>query len=417
MKNLFSAFPLLKKKRFSLFLAVLLLLCAVSGFLYTPEETTAVPSFEEEKAAIEATLDITMQSLENCKESDRSRYLQEKAYYESALKFELSPWGSDFAYEGLSLYASLSLQEGTKEALQKLEKILINRDAKGLYEFCKADPNLPDLDLRLLMTENSYASGKRALLNEIARLEESLATGTDHYSWYQLALSPGEKALYRDLIKQKEDLLLNGTCNPVPLNKESLITFEKLTACLLTVLLLAVAGYGEFDGEKKSLLLFLPLLLVTVLLCVAVLFCTTLIFAPGTIQAEPMQWGGALPFFPALFLRFLCRVTGSLPLMLFCTFLRVRKSKARPWRFFLLLPLLRLLFSGEPTLSNRLSLGDLAWSVFPDLSALSMRPFAPWAGVLLWLLALAGSLWLLWTKEQKITDEKQELSLEKQSEL
>lgn len=416
MKALFSAFPLFKKKRFYVFFALILLLCALTGFLYIDEERERPLSFEEEKDAIEAALDIAEQSLAACEEGEKSRFLQEKAYYESALQFELSPWGSDFAYEGLSLYAALSLKEGTEPILEKLAEILRRRDAVGLYELCKEDPDLPDQDLRLLMTENSYSPGNRALLYEIARLEESLETGKDLYFAEETVLKEGEKALFESLLKYKEELLLDGTGNPVPGNKDTLLTSEKIIACLLTVLFLAVAGYGAREAEGKAVFLFPLVLAGAVLLCAVVLWITTLLSAPGTVQREALQWGGTLPFFPALFLRLLCRVLGSLPLMLFCLFLRLEKGKTKAWILLAILRILRLLFSGEPALTYHFSLGDLAWSLFPDLSAVTMRPFAPWAGVLLWLTALSLSAWLLW-KKQKITHKKQEVSLEKKQEL
>lgn len=416
MKALFTAFPLLKKKRFYFVLALILLFCGLTGIFYTREETAPLPSFEEEKGAIEEALDTVNQSLAVCEESEKGRFLQEKAYYESALKFKLSPWGSDFAYEGLSLYASLSVSGEKKDTLKTLEELLSRRDALGLYELCKNDPELPDLDKRLLTAEDSRSPGNRALLYDISLLEQSLETGTDRYSRLQRTLSQREKALYEDLLQQKEELLLSGDCNPVPLNTNTLLTFEKLIALFLTVLFLAVAGFGTVKAQRKAIAFFPLPLMGTVLLCTVILLITTLVFAPGTVQRYPVQWGGSLPFFPGLFLRLSCRVAGSLPLMLLCFYYR-DKGKGKAWKILALLPALRVLFFGERTLVSVFSVGDLAWSLFPDLSAFAMRPLAPWAGVLLWVAALGLTLFLLMKKEQKITAEKQELSLEKQKEL
>ncbi len=416
MKTLFSAFPLFKKKRFYVFLALILIFCALTGFLYTKEETKRPLSFEDEKEAIEAALDAAEQSLATCEEDDKGRFLQEKAYYESALQFELSPWGSDFAYEGLSLYAALSLKEGTGQTLEKLADILRRRDANGLYELCKEDPDLPDPDLRLLSTENASSPGSRALLHEIFLLEESLETGKDLYFAKETVLKEGEKALFERLLKYKEALLLDGSCNPVPLNRLTLLSTERMIACLLTVLFLAAAGYGEREAEGKAVFLFPLVLTGAVLLCAVSLFFTTLLSAPGTVQREALQWGGTLPFFPALFFRLLCRVLGSLPLMLFCLFLRLEKGKTKAWKLLAFLPLFRLILAVPLSTWGPSSVGSLSLCILPNLDANVVKNPFPWLGIVLWLTALVLSAWLLW-KKQKITLKKQEVSLEKKQEL
>ncbi len=417
MKALFSAFPLLKKKRFYAFLVLAVLLCAVTGFLYTPEQEIATLTFEEERSAIEEAVRVAEQQLLTCSEDEKAIFLQQKAYYESALKFRLSPWSTSFAYEGLSLYASLSLRGGEEEKLQKLEKILNDRDAAGLCEFCKSDPSLPDLDPRRLLAEHSDSPGVGSLLYDISLLEDSLATGKDRYFAKERDLTEGDKALFEKLLKHKEKLLPDGKSNPVPLNKQTLLNAEHVVACLLTVLLLALAGIGPHETRQSRFALLLIPLAASVLICAAALFFTTLFSAPGTMEAEFLQWGGTLPFFPALFFRLLSRVLGSLPLMLLCLFLRGKNGQTKWWKILAFLPLIRFIFSVPLSMSGLAAIGNLSLCLFPDLAANTVKNTAPWLGVLLWLLALGASLWLLWKKEQKITDEKQELSLEKQSEL
>lgn len=416
MKQLFSTFPLLKKKRFYLCLALILLFCFLSGFLYIDEERERPLSFEEEKDAIEAALDIAEQNLAACEEDDKSRFLQEKAYYESALKFRLSPWGSEFAYEGLSLYATLSLKSGTEEALAELETILAERDAEGLYKLCKADPDLPQLDLRRLSAEASPSPGKSALLYDIFLLEESLSSGKDLYFAKERALTPGDKALFQNLLKYKENALETDGYDPVPLNSMTLLNTEQFIACLLTVLLLGVIGFRAGQATEERLWLFALPLAGSVFFCAVALFCSVLLFAPETAVAAPMLWGDTLPFFPALFCRLFCRVLGSLPLMLLCRALSRKRVDGTVWKLSSFSPLLRLIFSTPLTLSGIAPWGTLSLCIFPNLTAGAVRNPMPWGGALLWLVALALSVWLL-VKKQKITLENQELSLEKNREL
>ncbi len=422
MKKLFAAFPLLKKKRFYVFLSLILLICVASGFLYLPEHHGKGTSFEEEKAAIEEALSVAEENLLNCKEEDRPRFLQEKAFFESALKFRLSPWSSDFAYEALSLYAALSVGGEDGAPLQKLEAIVKERDKEGFLKLCKEDPRLPDPNERLILAEDSPSSpGKNALLYDISRLEESLASGKDRYFAVERDLTQRDRVFFQSLLRLKEEVLLNGKYNPVPANRETLLFTQRLAACLISILLVAVAGYGE-SAEKKFFYLFAIPLVASVLLCTVTLFVTTHIFAPGTVQPEPLTWGGSLPFFPALVGRFSCRVLGTLPLMLLALQLRGLKWKLRPWKILVCLPVLHLLFHsaarlGKTLFSALFFIGDLAECVFPDSAAHAFLPATPWMGVVSWLLALGFSLFLLLKKEQKITEEKQELSLEMQNEL
>ncbi len=382
MKQLFFSFPLLKTKRFYLFLTLIMLFSALSGLLYTPEKIYNEPSFQEEKNAIEEALTAVEKRLAKCDDDFKPIYLQEKAFYEGALKFRLSPWSSYFAQEALSLRAELAVSGKDEKALQELERILTERDKEGLYEFCKKDPCLPDLDARLLFAENiPESAGRNAILYDIERLEESLSSGKDLFFASEENLSESDKALFQSLLKQKEQKLLHRSFNPVPANKQTLRTIERGVCCFLTILLLAVAGTGE-----KSILLFIVPLMGTVLLCSTVLFLTTLFFAPGTVEPEFLQWGGSLPFFPALFLRSLCRVLGSFPLILFV----FNKSNPKIWKYVSFLPLLRFyLQSGAPYVPKLrffVYLGDLAECIFPDLSAHAIRPFAPWMGICLWAL-------------------------------
>ena len=289
MKQLFSTFPLLKKKRFYLCLALILLFCFLSGFLYTDKETNRTLSFDKEQSAIEEAIGVAENALKTCGEEDRNRLLQEKAYYESALKFRLSPWGSEFAYEGLSLYAALSLKSGTEEALAELERILAERDAEGLYKLCKADPELPDLDLRRLSAEVFDSPGKSALLYDIFLLEESLSSGKDLYFAKERALTPADKALFQNLLKYKENALETDGYDPIPLNSLTLLNTEQFIACLLTVLLLGVIGFRAGQATEERLWLFALPLAGSVFFCAVALFCSVLLFAPETAVAAPMR--------------------------------------------------------------------------------------------------------------------------------
>ena len=416
MKKLFSTFPLLKKKRFYLCLALILLFCFISGFLYTDEETNRPLSFEEEQSAIEEAIGVAENALKTCGEEDRNRLLQEKAYYESALKFRLSPWGSEFAYEGLSLYAALSLKEGNEPILEKLAEILRRRDAEGLYKLCEEEPDLPDLDLRRLSAEAFDSPGKSALLYDIFLLEESLSSGKDLYFAKERTLTSGDKVLFQNLLKYKENALETEAFDPIPLNSMTLLNTEQFIACLLTVLLLAVIGFPAEQATEESLWLFALPLAGSVFFCTTALFFSVLHFAPETAVAAPMLWGGALPFFPALFCRLFCRVLGSLPLMLLCRALSRKRVDGADWKLLSFSPLLRLIFSAPLTLSGIAPWGTLSLCIFPNLTAGAVRNPMPWGGVLLWLTALALSVWLL-VKKQKITLENQELSLEKNREL
>ena len=422
MKRLLTAFPLLKKRSFALLFALLFLVTGLTGFLYLPEPAEKAQGFAEDRPALEEALAASEKRLSSCTEEEKPRVLEEKAFYESALKFKLSPWGSYFASEGLILYARLSTTDENPDALQKLEKILTERDGMGLYEFCKEEA-FPELDLRLLTAEDAPQNpSQNAILYDLALLEDSLASDKDLYFGTEKPLSPSARNLLKSLSEQKEAKLASGNYNPIPANRETLAFSEELSACLLSVLLLVLAGRTATEKRSSDLSLLVGTALAFAGICALVLFAATLIFAPGTAEAEPMQWGGALPFFPALLLRMLCRVSGSLPLIFFTFYLGSRQKAAKGRRLLTALPALRCLVQAASVLFPRpiasvFTLGNLCDCIFPPLSAYSLRPASPAAGIFLWLIALVYTLWLWLRKEQKLTDEKQEISLEKQGEI
>lgn len=423
MKQLFEAFPLLKKKRFYLLLMLLVLCAYLTGLLYLSEPTAQPSSFETDREDVEKALALTEQKLSACTEEERPSLLQEKAFYESALKLRLSPWSSYFASEGLSAYARL-LCEGDGAKAEELEQILLRRDKKGLLAFYEKYPQPFPLDERLLMAEDApQNSGRDALLYDVTLLEDSLETGKDRYFGTDSPLSASDRNLLESLLHHKERLLSAGEENPVPANRETLLLSERFIACLAAVLLTACMGYGKAQSEKGNALLWFSVpLLSCVFLCGTALAVTTLIHAPGTAEPVPLQWGFSLPFYPALLLRLLCRVAGSLPTFYFCFFLRSKKGRDRAWRLLALLPPLRFLLQSVSdmlfrTAAGILTFGDLGACLFPSLSAYSLRPASPWAGVLLWLAALALCLVPFWRKGQKLTAKKQKVSIENHSEL
>lgn len=425
MKSFLSAFPMSLGRRFLLPLALLLLLAGLTGFLYLSEPDRTEQSADGWRVSVEQALATAKEKLPACTdEKARETVLEEIAFYESALKFDLSPWSSYFASEGLTLYAHLLTACGESSDVKELEKILTEQDKTALHEFSKKVPDVAQIELHLLNSEKPPQDPSQdALLYDIALLESSLDGDRDFYFGTEAPLSKGDRALMRSLLKQKENKLASGVYNPVPGNRETLAFSEELIACLLSVLLLTTAIGGQKEEKRPSdLLLLSAFTLLSAALCAVVLFFTTLIFAPGTVEAEPMQWGGTLPFFPALFLRMLCRGLGTLPLILFCFDLGAGLKKKKGIRLLTLLPALRYLMQALAVLLARplasaFTLGNLCDCIFPQLSVYSLRPASPWAGVFLWLIALSFSLWRSLKKEQKITDEKQELSLEKQSEL
>ncbi len=424
MNRFFSAFPFLKKWCFFLLLFLLIFLIGLTGFLYLPETGQTALSFAEERDDLEKALTDAEAKLAFATEETRAALSEEKIFYESALKFELSPWSSYFAAEGLTLYAHLVNAEADEDTVKELEQILRERDKEGLYEFCKNKSPFGEIDLRQLSADDTpQTPGENALLYDVTLLEESLLQNKDLYFGTEKKLSEKDHTLLQNLLDQKEKKIAEKELNPIPANRETLATSEELTACLLTVLLLAVAGRGKKEEKSLSPLLVLSgVAFALTLICCVTLHFTALFFAPGTVEPEPLQWGGTLPFFPALLFRGLCRTMGMLPLILLCFYLRTQKEKETIWKWFSLLPpLLFLLQITSPIfprgVASIFSLGNLSDCLFPPLSAYSLRPAAPWAGVLLWLITLLSSLTLWLKKEQKITDEKQKLSLEKQNEL
>ncbi|MBQ5791953.1 MAG: hypothetical protein IIW19_04520, partial [Clostridia bacterium] len=253
-------------------------------------------------------------------------------------------------------------------------------------------------------------------LYDLFLLEESLSSGKDLYFAKERALTPGDKALFQNLLKYKENTLETDGYDPIPLNSMTLLNTGQFIACLLTVLLLGVIGFRAGQATEERLWLFALPLAGSVFFCTTALFCSVLHFAPETAVAAPMLWGGALPFFPALFCRLFCRVLGSLPLMLLCRALSRKRVDGTVWKLSSFSPLLRLIFSTPLNLSGIAPWGTLSLCIFPNLTAGAVRNPMPWGGALLWLAALALSVWLL-VKKQKITLENQELSLEKNREL
>jgi len=422
MKRILSVFPLLKTPGFYLITALLLLGAGLSGFLYLPEEKNEALPFEKEQDALEDALAAAEEKLLSCTEEERAQILEEKAFFEAALTFRLSPWSSYFAEQALFAYAR-ALTQGDEPACAELEEILRDRDKEELRRFWKKHSVPAELDARLLMAEDTPESpGQNALLYEITLLEESLETGRDRYFGTERALSKADKAMMTRLLGHKEEALSSGNCNPVPANRETLLSAERLFACLLSVLLLATAGYEKKEESRlgDSLLLLVPLF-TTVFLCSLALFCTTLLRAPGTAEPFLLQWGGSLPFFPALFLRLFCRVLLALPLMLLCSAFR-EEQRNNLWKLFALLPVTRFLLGASAPLLPRglarlLSLGELGEALFPSLSPYALRPMAPCICVLLWAAALGAVLCFLWKKEQKLSPAKQKVSLEKSEDL
>lgn len=423
MKSIFTAFPLLKTRLFYGLLALLLVISALTGALYRPARQNEALTFEEEKSAIEEALDLTEEKLLSCSEEETPPLMQEKAFYEGALKFSLSPWSSYFASEGLSLYAYLLTAGGDGETVKTLERILTEGDKEGLFLLCEKDPSLPKLDRRLLLAEDGAQSpGRNALLYDLSLLENSLKTGKDLYFGTEKALTQGDQTLFQSLLAHKEKALLEGNFDPVPANEETLRLSERFTVCWLAVLLLAMAGYGQTEKSKASALLRFPIpMLCSLLLCALALFFSTLLCAPGSAGPVPLARGGTLPFFLALVLRMLCRLLGFAPLAVFCFHL-CRKGKKRAWKLLAFLPPLHFLLQSAVHLVPReiavfFSLGDLCDCIFPPLSAYSLRPALPWAGIALWLVTLISALFFTIKKEQKLSVPKQKLSLEKHSEL
>lgn len=422
MKRFLSAFPLPKKRQFVLLFTLLLLLTGLTGFLYLPESVQKDQNNKDWTVDAEDALATAKKKLPSCTDEEaRETVLEEIAFYESALKFDLSPWSSYFASEGLTMYAHLLTAYGENDSVKELERILTERDKTGLYEFSKKEPSVAEIDLHLLTSEKPPQDpAQDALLYDIALLESSLGADKDFYFGTEAALSSGERTLIQSLLKQKEEKLATGVYNPIPANRETLTFSEELAACLLSVLLLTLAGCGQKETKSSA---DLPLLtaftLLSSVLVALVLGLTTLLFAPGTVEAEPLQWGGTLPFFPALLLRMLCRTLGTLPLILFCFDRGTVHGKKKAMKAIALLPALRYLLQTVASLflrplASAFTLGNLCDCIFPPLSVYSLRPASPAAGIFLWLMALLFSFWLWMKKEQKITDEKQEVSLEKQ---
>ena len=417
MKKLFTVFPLLKSWKFYLAFSLLLIAAFAAGFLYLPEEKNLSLPFDEEKGEIEKALAIAEEKLLFCTEEEKASILEEKAFFEGALKFRLSPWSSYFAESALTLYAHLSATEETK-ALTELEKILANRDKAGLVSFANAYSDFLVIDTRLLAAEDEPENaGQNALLYEIALLEESLQTGKDAYFGTQKSLSDSEERLFTRLMEQKEKTLAKGEYNPVPANRETLLLCERFFAALLTVLLLALAGKSQGERPRDKFLFLIPMIFSLCLLSLT-LYLTTLLRAPSTVEPYFLPWGATLPFFPAQLLRLGSRLLGSLPLTLFCLAIKKRSI----WKILAFSPVLRFLLQSSVillprTLARTLLWGEFAECTLPSLAPYSLRAIAPFAGILLWLFALAASLYFLLRKEQKLSPVKQKISLEKSSDL
>lgn len=338
-------------------LAAVFLFFPFLGVLFFTEAAPTPPpaSFAEEKEALTAAWEKAKEDYENLSPGeDLAQPRQRILFYETALRFEMAVWSSDFLSEAASLYAQLIreleiLRAYPKEetALRKayleekepiLRRILQERDDAGYLEFLEEkmrDDGVSEDEIRDAMDEaalriratlrSKMTPAKSLAVARCRALQKSLREGVNAFdpAYEGQALSDQDREIFKALEARLLEELATDSLDPVPANTETVFFFEGLGAILTLVLLLSLTGaFKKEPSDQKSLPALLAVLLTAGALFSLVytlsLALVTRLFAPGSLVDSIFFLGEihSLPFLLSLILRALMNLVSLMPWML-----------------------------------------------------------------------------------------------------
>lgn len=367
-----SLFALLRRPTVWIFAALFLLPPLTGAFFFTEAEPAAkAENFEDQKEALTAAYEKAKEDYALLAEGeDLAQPRQKILFYETALRFELAVWSSDFLFEAASVYAEIIREweilnaypsEETAERkayLESLEprlaEILKEKDLNAFLSFLEdkmkneqhfseeeIKEEIEESTVRLSATLNSKMTPAKSLLvAEIRLLQKSLREGINFFdpAYEDEPLSENDRQRMETLKESYLSSLREGTFDPVPANEETLSFFESLGSFLLLCFLLAlVPAAGKELAEKKSVLpcvlaLFSlgagAMILFSLSLSLSVFF-----FAKGSLLPSFFYVGKlfSMDFFPALLLRSLLSLVSLSPWVILALFpvksTKIKKAK------------------------------------------------------------------------------------------
>lgn len=374
--NFFSLFKdrlfRLAKRPLTLIFAALFLFTPLLGaFFFTEAETVPTASFEEEKEDLTAAYEKAKEDYKNLAEGeDLAQPRQRILFYETALRFELNVWSSDFLFEAVSVYAEIlreweilnaypkeetAERKAYLEALEpRLAKILKEKDLPSYLDFLEDKmeseaqlsseeiaKEMEEYEVRLSATLSSKMTpAKSVLVNKIRLLQRSLRENKNFFDPAYENASLNENGRKR-METLKEGYLLalqEERFDPVPANEETLSFLEDIGVLILLCFLLALTPAAEKEmNEKKSLfptmLALFSMAMAGVALFSAALFLSVFFFAKGTLLPAFCSIGSlfSIDFFPALLLRLVLSLVSLAPWVILSLFPVKKIKKAKPF--------------------------------------------------------------------------------------
>lgn len=348
-----SLFSLAKRPLTLIFVILFLFTPLLGAFFFTEAEQPQRASFEEEKEALTAAYEKAKEDYENLAEGeDLAQPRQKILFYETALRFELNVWSSDFLFEAASVYAEIlreweilnaypkeetAERKAYLEALEsRLAEILKEKDLSAYLIFLEdkmknegrlsEEERLEEIEDSAIRLSATYASkmtpAKSVVVNKIRLLQQSLRENKNLFdpAYENAPLNENDRKRMETLKKSYLSALQEEKFDPAPANEETISFLEGIGVFLLLCFLLSLSPAAEkVLAEKKSffpsILALFSMAMAGVFLFAASLFLSVFFFAKGSLVPACFYVGRLffLPFFPALFLRGLLNLISLAP--------------------------------------------------------------------------------------------------------
>ncbi len=240
-------------------------------------------------------------------------------FYETALRFELDVWSSEFYSEAASVYAEVMREweilladpdrrdSPRSRALGEMEaalcSILERRDEKAYLAFqkeqrLKEGKSEAEAERWILQASLRFAAnanpGKQFYASEILLLHDSLSCGVNQYDPIRQgeATDENERARLEAIYAYRVAQLENERFDPVPANSETLEWGIEWMGLFLLILSLLIAK--QEMSLREGLVTAVSLLPLFLLFSTLGILLTALIFAPQSLLPAPMAWQNGL---------------------------------------------------------------------------------------------------------------------------
>lgn len=351
----------LEKRPLTLIFAALFLLTPLLGALFfTKAEKVQTTSFDDEKEALTAAYEKAKADYGNLAEGeDLAQPRQKILFYETALRFELNVWSSDFLFEAASVYAEILREweilnaypkEETAERKAYLEsieprlsEILKEKDLPAYLIFLEdkmkdegrlsdreIQTELEDAQVRLSATYASKMTPAKSLLvSKIRLLQQSLRENKNLFdpAYENAPLDETDRNRMEALKKNYLSALQEDRFDPVPANEETVSFLEDAGIFILFCFLLALTPSTEKEiREKNSLfpqiLALFSIAMAGIFLFSASLFLSVFFFSKETLlPAFFFPWAlFTLDFYPSLLLRLILSLVSLSPWVILSLF-------------------------------------------------------------------------------------------------